>query len=268
MEHPDWKNLTPATKDIWNENAEFWDDYMGQEGNEYHKLLVRPATEELLALEPGAVVLDVACGNGNFSRRLTELGAEVVAIDFSQSLITRARMHPNPDEAQITYYVIDATDKDQLLTLGESHFDAAVSNMALMDMATIEPLFEALHTLLKPGGRFVFSVTHPCFQSTDMTKVVEQDDKAGKLVTRHSVKISQYITPRAFKGLGIAGQPLPHYYFHRPLSVLLNICFQAGFAIDGMAEPVFEAEKEGRHPFSWINFKEIPAALVVRVRKL
>ncbi len=38
--------------------------------------------------------------------------------------------------------------------------------MALMDMADIEPLFSALRELLKPGGRFVFTVCHPAFNST------------------------------------------------------------------------------------------------------
>jgi SAM-dependent methyltransferase len=32
-----------------------------------------------------------------------------------------------------------------------------------MDMAQIDPLFRALARLVRPGGRFVFVLCHPCF---------------------------------------------------------------------------------------------------------
>ena len=44
---------------------------------------------------------------------------------------------------------MDATDAAQLLALGAGRFDAAVCNMALMDMTTIDPLLRALPRLLK-----------------------------------------------------------------------------------------------------------------------
>ena len=50
------------TQEIWNQNAAFWDEYMG-EGGAFQRLLIGPATERLLALKPGEHVLDIACGN-------------------------------------------------------------------------------------------------------------------------------------------------------------------------------------------------------------
>ncbi|HYN87060.1 MAG TPA: class I SAM-dependent methyltransferase [Ardenticatenaceae bacterium] len=262
-----WADLTGETRDIWEQNASFWDDYVG-EGNQFHRLLVAPATERLLAIRPDEVVLDIACGNGSFSRRLAELGAQVVAFDFSATFIERARARTIEYAERIEYRVADATDREQLLALGARRFDAAVSNMALMDMPTIDPLLAALSQLLKPGGRFVFSVMHPCFNSYRTIKVVEEDDRDGQLVTNYTVKVSAYSTPTAFKGLGIIGQPAPHYYFHRPISLLLNSAFGAGFVLDGIEEPVFGSDANPSRPFSWSNYKEIPPALVVRLRLL
>jgi hypothetical protein len=56
------------------------------------------------------------------------------------------------------------------------------------------------------------------------------------------------------------GQPAPAYWFHRPLSLLFNTCFQAGFALDGLEEPAFpqEMQSRGNSPFTWVNFKETP----------
>lgn len=268
MSNHEWTDLAGVSRQVWEQNAAFWDDYMGEASNDFHNLLVRPGTERLLEVQAGQTVLDVACGNGNFSRRLAELGAQVIAIDGSETMISRAQQRTPSQINSLTYQIIDATNAAQLLALGESRFDAAVANMALMDPATLEPLLTSLTRLLKPGGRFVFSVIHPCFQAPGMIKMVEEEDRAGEIIVRQAIKLTSYITPTSLKGIGIIGQPTPQYYFHRPLSVLFKTCFQAGFSVDGLEEPVFDLEIEGNRPFSWANFKEIPPVLVVRLRPL
>jgi SAM-dependent methyltransferase len=89
----------------------------------------------LLKVQPGETVLDVACGNGVFSRRLAELGARVVAVDFSEKFVELARVRT--EEAgygdAVEYLVADATDEERMLALGEERFDGAVCNMALED---------------------------------------------------------------------------------------------------------------------------------------
>ena len=57
------------TRAVWDDNATLWDEGMG-EGNDFVEVLIWPATERLLALQPGERVLDIACGNGLYSRRL------------------------------------------------------------------------------------------------------------------------------------------------------------------------------------------------------
>ncbi|MCZ6676512.1 MAG: class I SAM-dependent methyltransferase [Candidatus Poribacteria bacterium] len=260
------QSLHQEVQEIWDGNAAWWDEYIGPEGNDFHRLLVAPATERLLNLRPNELVLDVACGNGQFSRRMAQLGAQVVAFDFSRNFIERAKGHTTEHVDRIEYRVIDATDTDQLMTLGTGRFDAAVCNNALMDMTTIEPLASALGQLLKPGGRFVFCVSHPCFNSTGCRKIVEEEDREGELITTYAIKVSAYIEPVASKGVGIIGQPAPHYYFDRPISLLFNTFFRAGFALDGIEEPAFDRLADGRRTFSWSNYPEIPPALIARMR--
>ena len=276
MPKSDWPELAGEAQQRWNRNAAFWDDYMGEQSNTFHNLLVRPAMERLLAVQPGDRVLDIGCGNGNFSRHLAGLGARVTAIDGSEAMIERARARSdvsvkgdseNGNAGGIAYRVIDVTDADRLETLGRDTFDAAVSNMAIMDMAVIGPMFAAVRGLLKPGGVFVCSLTHPCFQAPYAVRYVEQEDRDGEMIKRFGIKIERYLTPRPFEGLGIVGQPVPQYYFHRPLSVLLTTCFEAGFALDGFEERAFDESVEANHAFSWANFRETPPMMAMRLRR-
>jgi 2-polyprenyl-3-methyl-5-hydroxy-6-metoxy-1,4-benzoquinol methylase len=266
MAGEEWSELSGQAHDLWNEIAPFWDDRMG-EGNAFQRLLIGPAAERLLEVQPGQTVLDIACGNGVFTRRLAELGASVVGFDFSEAFIERARARPHLHAKRIEYRVLDAADPEPLRALGVGRFDAAVCNMAFMDMASVEPLLGALPALLVPGGRFVFSVLHPCFNSVGSSKVAEEEDCAGELVNRLGVKVTGYITPVAQRGLGMTGQPTPQLYFHRPLSALLNACFDAGFVLDRLEEPVFTEGAPPDHPFSWANYREIPPVLVARLRR-
>jgi 2-polyprenyl-3-methyl-5-hydroxy-6-metoxy-1,4-benzoquinol methylase len=260
------QSLNREAQAIWDQNAEWWDQRVG-EGNNFQRLLIGPATERLLELQPGELVLDAACGNGAFSRRMARLGARVVAFDFSETFLQRAKARTAEHADRIDYRLVDATDEGQLMGLGEGRFDAAVCTMALMDMAAIDPLISALSQLLKAGGRFVFSVPHPCFNNSAGCKLVaEEVDRDGELVVTYAVQVSRYIRPSAAKGVGIVGQPVPQYYFHRPLGVLFDTCFRAGFVLDGLEEPVFDGTVGGNRLFSWANYREIPPALVARMR--
>src|SRR5205823_5651749 len=77
MEHADFPDLAEESRHIWDENAGWWDAKMG-EGNDWHRLLIAPAVEQLLELQGGERVLEMACGNGQFARHLAFLGARVV----------------------------------------------------------------------------------------------------------------------------------------------------------------------------------------------
>lgn len=265
--HPT-KALNEQTRESWNTNAAVWDEYMGDDGNGFHRVLVRPATERLLEVKPGDRILDIGCGNGLSTRRLASLGAQVVGIDFSEHMIACARSRTQPHEKSIEYRVLDATDEAALLEQGDRSFDAAVSAMVLMDMAEIDPLLRALTQLLRPGGCFVFSVMHPCFNNSHTSMAAEQTDRDGEIVTEYSVKVSSYLQPSVMQGLALRHQPKPHLYFHRPLHVLLGAAFRAGFVLDGLEEPAFPADYPSEnHPLSWgPNFSQIPPVLVARLR--
>jgi 2-polyprenyl-3-methyl-5-hydroxy-6-metoxy-1,4-benzoquinol methylase len=266
VQNMDPNEVNAESRSIWDANAEWWDDRIG-DGNQFQLELIEPATEKLIEIRSGTTVLDIGCGAGRFARRMAQLGAHVVAFDFSEKFIERARQRTPADMSNIEYHVIDATDREQMLALGEGRFDGAVATMCLMDMVEIDPLLEALPALLKPAGWFVFSITHPCFQPPGMGMFAERIEADGGSFLRTGVKITQYLTPGEWKSEGIVGQPKKQYYFHRPLGMLLQGAFRRGFVVDGLEEPGLGARPpEGRY-LRWDSIPEIPPVLVVRMRR-
>jgi 2-polyprenyl-3-methyl-5-hydroxy-6-metoxy-1,4-benzoquinol methylase len=259
------KTENDRARDAWNTNAAFWDERMA-DGNDFFHQLVWPGVERLLRPRAGERLLDVACGNGITCRRLARAGASVVAIDFSEEMIRRAReRHADGD---VEYRVLDATDADALRTLGSAGFDGALCNMALMDIADVRALMIGVRTLLTSTGRFVFSILHPCFNNPAIVQIGELEDREGTIVTTYSIKVSRYLTPYTQAGLAMNGQSVPHPYFHRPLQTLLSEAFDAGFVLDGLEERSFPADNlTGSTPLSWNGrFSEIPPVLIGRLR--
>jgi 2-polyprenyl-3-methyl-5-hydroxy-6-metoxy-1,4-benzoquinol methylase len=269
----DVQHANDETRQVWDANAAFWDEKMA-EGNDFVNVLIWPAALRLLDPLPDQRILDIATGNGLTARRLAALGAEITAFDFSSELIKLAQARTAPD-LPIHYHVLDATDESALLgTLDTSRlsgtsgvFDSALCNMALFDIANIEPLFHAISKLLKPGGHFVFSITHPAFNNTSSVHVAEEMDLDGQIKSVYSVKVSRYMTPHQAHGAAMRDQPRPQLYFERPLQYYLNLGFRNGFILDGFEERAFPPDHPQGNPLSWGGkFSDIPPVLVARLR--
>jgi len=74
----DFDGYGDENRRIWEANACWWDDRIG-DGNDFQDVLIEPATERLLDLSSGDLVLDIACGAGRFTRRMATLGARKVS---------------------------------------------------------------------------------------------------------------------------------------------------------------------------------------------
>jgi len=248
-------------RQAWDALAGYWDEQV-EAGETWQRHLIQPCVERLLELRPGERVLEIACGNGEFARRMAELGGSVLATDFSEGMLERARARGG----DVEYRRVDATDEDALLALGEpGSFDAVVSNMAIMDMSSIEPMAAAVARLMRPGGRFVFSTLHPAFNSGEAVPTTELVYRDGDVRKVHSVKVSSYAKFSIAKGVAIPGQPVEHWYFHRSMSDIFRAFFDHGFALDGFEEPLVDPER-GSAGSPGDVYTEIPGVLVVRFR--
>ncbi len=81
------------------------------------------------------------------------------------------------------------------------------------------------------------------------------------------MKLRAYLAMPPVKGSGAPGEPTPHYYFHRSLSELLGAAFDAGFVLDALLEPTYEAEESASAAsLDWRRFRQFPPVLSGRLR--
>lgn len=264
MKSSDLEKINQENKDIWDENSVFWDNKIGN-GNSFQEQLIEPYTEKLIDYQNDKNVLDIACGAGRFTRKMVEKGLTVTGIDFSAKFIEIAKNKSKPNSDKLQYYVVDVTDEYQLLKLGENKFDLATCSMAIMDIPKIEPLIKSLKTLLKDNGKFIFSILHPCFNSSNIQKFSEEHVINERYDIKNGVKVYSYKTSIYYKSEGIPEQPKSQYYFHRSQSELFNIFFKYGFVINGFEEPSFNNPNKDKDNLNWENMPEIPPVLVIRM---
>lgn len=113
----------------------------------------------LLGPVTGLRVLDVACGHGRLTRELARRGATVAGVDLSGRLIERAQQAEHNEPLGIHYVHADVT----AASLGGASFDAVTCSFGLSDIDDLAGAVAAVSHALQPGGRFVFSILHPCF---------------------------------------------------------------------------------------------------------
>lgn len=210
----------------WSDIAGWYDELLSA-GSGPHET----ALECLRSLLPdlsGAVVLDVACGQGLATRALAAGGAErVVGTDRSEAMIEIARGHGGPvDGAGITYVVDDA---QALEAFDDSAFDGVTCQLALMDIPDLDAALGAICRVLRREGWFVFVIGHPCVLVPGATTTHGPDG-------RPAVTITNYFGERFWRSTNPNGVRRAGNH-HRTLSTYLNGLIRAGFVLDAVAEP-------------------------------
>ena len=170
-------------------------------------------------------VLDVGCGTGYLTGIISNYARSVLGIDSSKASIDIAINH----NRNIKNVDFNHEDIEILSNSRKQAFDFAMSHLALHVIQDLELSLCNISACLKTGGRFLFSIPHPCFWALSQDvgtwnfKRINNYRYNEPSVQQNSINIdgNEFITP----------------YFHRPIEFYFTALEKSGFAIEIIIEP-------------------------------
>jgi len=257
---------------FWDENAPDWIEAVRAGWDTFREHVNNPAFFEMLGDISGMRVLDVGCGEGYNTRKLADLGADVVAIDPSRLMIAAARDHESAEPRGIEYHQTSASD---LSVFDNESFDAALSTMTLMDLGDYAESIAEIVRVLRPGGLLQFSVSHPCTMTRAWEWIRDADDlKQGVVVGNYfsllpaspESDIDEWYFSAAPANVRKTTRQFRIPRFFRTLSEYFNTLIDAGLHVEKLAEP--HASQEACDKCANVaDTRIIPFFLIFRCRK-
>jgi len=235
-----------------------WDEMAPHYQKRYGKALMFYEREfhlKLFGNVKGKKMLDLGCGGGQVSVFFAKQGAIVTGVDFSENQIDFAKKLAKKKGVEISFIHADI---ENLSIFGDSIYDFVNSSHTIHYIKNLQHLFEEVFRVLMPGGKFVFSVSHP------LNHIV--DSKDGRLViTRSYFSNEKYRWHWEFPEKELK---YPAYLFIRRVSDYFRYLTNAGFVVEDLLEPKTDLDKSS----PWYSGEEseeemIPGALILGARK-
>jgi SAM-dependent methyltransferase len=183
---------------------------------------LREADVHLLGDVAGRTVLEVGCGAAQCARWLAGQGATPIGVDLSAGQLGHARALSARTGVEVPLVQADAV----ALPFAAASMDLACSAFGAVPFVADSPaLMREVARVLRPGGRWVFSTTHPlawCLPD-------EPDDSGLRIV--HS-----YFDRRAYTERDVAGRAT-YVETHRTVGDLVREIVAAGLVLLDLVEP-------------------------------
>ena len=233
----------------WDDNADVWTRLAREGYDVYRDHVNTPAFLEMLPPVKGLSGLDIGCGEGENTRRLARLGACMTAIDISEKFVRHAATVAASEPQAIRYVRASAVQ----LPFGDGAFDFATAFMSLMDIPENEAALAEARRVVRPGGFFQFSITHPCTDTPHRRNLRDARGETyaievGRYFDREDGHVETWSFSAAPADLRAALRPFRVPRFHRTLASWLNSVVDAGWTLERVAEPLASEEVARRSP--------------------
>ncbi|MFA6601554.1 MAG: class I SAM-dependent methyltransferase [Candidatus Paceibacterota bacterium] len=238
-----------AQKTSWGAVAGWYDEMLTDSDDSYQKNVIMPNLIRLLEPKKGLRVLDLACGQGYFSRAFAQNGAQVIGTDISPELIDLAKRNSttttssqesesgrNPPKPQTSSLEFKVSPADQLPFLEDGSIDAITIVLALQNIENLPGTLAECARVLKVGGRLLIILNHPAFR-VPQNSSWQWDEENSKQYRR----IDSYMSDKTLKIDMTPGEVNTHkkqftVTFHRPLQSYFKALNKAGLSVTRLEE--------------------------------
>ena len=101
-------------------------------------------------------IMELGCGTGKNTAFLTQLGARILALDFSRGMLRHAKS--KIDSGRVFFVVADLTKP---WPCRDGSFELIVCNLVLEHIEDLDAVFAEVARALATGGQFFLSELHP-----------------------------------------------------------------------------------------------------------
>jgi ubiquinone/menaquinone biosynthesis C-methylase UbiE len=150
--------------------ADVYDASMGYDNLEVVRSL-QPVIDALCDEMRGRTVLEIACGPGFWTQRVAELARFIVASDYNESTLSRARAKPIAAD-RVSFVRADAYELSSITQTFTGAF--AVDWLAHVPASRLHDFLDGLHRKLEPGARVAF-----CDQTPRSSSITGLHDAEG-----------------------------------------------------------------------------------------
>lgn len=250
-----------VTGGLWDENADTWSKFCGPYGDLVRQHVTDLILFDLLGTVENETVLDAGCGEGYLSRLIAKKGGKVCGVENSKKLYDKAISIENSYPLGITYFNCSI---GMMSDITGSSMDAIVCNNVFMYCAEIESALSEFARIIKPSGRIVIVMTHPCFWGPGTTWIKNPPD-TPRQEEWNARQVSSYFnrTPHQFVH---AGYKNPLIFFPRTLGDYVEMFIKYGFKLTHLVEPTINKEEKSLLPPSLTaQLTSLPMAIAFRI---
>jgi len=205
----------------WEALAEWFHENREANQTDYY-LIQHPALLELIGEVSGLRVLDLGCGPGSLAIALSELGAEVTAIDSSPTMLNIARKDAERNGQRVRFIQGEVKEWEE----PEANYDLVTAINLLRYLERPSRLIPVVKRALASRGRFIISDVHP---------ILNAGGRPGDLTER---RVCEYFDRRessmVFRDNGRKRQVR---FYRRPLSDIFSLLTENGMVVTKFSEP-------------------------------
>ena len=181
-EEPAWRDVN--TREGYDRWAASYDD----EGNPL-LALEEPEVDKALGGVAGLDVLDAGTGTGRHALRLAARGARVVAVDFSDQMLAKARAKRGADLVRFENH-----DLTRPLPYLDASFDRVLSALVLEHVPDVAGFLRELGRVTRPEGSIVVTAMHPAMFLRGVSARFRHEETGEFLRPRSYVmQVSDYV---------------------------------------------------------------------------